>query len=37
MDIDDFEPAVEEFQCDHGLTVDGQCGPNIARDSDDQF
>jgi Putative peptidoglycan binding domain/LysM domain len=22
-----FESAVEEFQCDHGLTVDGDCGP----------
>jgi hypothetical protein len=22
-----FESAVEEFQCDHGLTVDGVCGP----------
>jgi peptidoglycan hydrolase-like protein with peptidoglycan-binding domain len=25
---DDFESAVEEFQCDHRLTVDGICGPN---------
>ena len=24
---DDFESAVEEFQCDHHLTVDGKCGP----------
>ena len=23
-----FESAVEEFQCDNGLTVDGVCGPN---------
>jgi N-acetylmuramoyl-L-alanine amidase len=23
----DFQSAVEEFQCDHGLTVDGICGP----------
>ncbi len=23
-----FESAVEEFQCDQGLTVDGICGPN---------
>ena len=23
---DDFRSAVEEFQCDQGLTVDGQCG-----------
>jgi len=23
----DFESAVEEFQCDQGLTVDGICGP----------
>jgi peptidoglycan hydrolase-like protein with peptidoglycan-binding domain len=23
----DFESAVEEFQCDNGLTVDGICGP----------
>jgi N-acetylmuramoyl-L-alanine amidase len=22
-----FKSAVEEFQCDHGLTVDGDCGP----------
>lgn len=22
-----FESAVEEFQCDHGLKVDGDCGP----------
>jgi N-acetylmuramoyl-L-alanine amidase len=22
-----FESAIEEFQCDHGLTVDGVCGP----------
>ena len=22
-----FESAVEEFQCDNGLTVDGKCGP----------
>jgi hypothetical protein len=27
-DTDAFESAVEEFQCDHGLTVDGICGPN---------
>jgi N-acetylmuramoyl-L-alanine amidase len=26
-DQDAFESAVEEFQCDHGLTVDGKCGP----------
>ena len=24
----DFRSAVEEFQCDHHLTVDGKCGPN---------
>ena len=24
---DDFESAVEEFQCDQSLTVDGKCGP----------
>jgi N-acetylmuramoyl-L-alanine amidase len=24
---DQFRSAVEEFQCDHGLTVDGICGP----------
>lgn len=24
----DFESAVEEFQCDNSLTVDGICGPN---------
>jgi N-acetylmuramoyl-L-alanine amidase len=23
-----FVSAVEEFQCDHSLTVDGKCGPN---------
>lgn len=23
----DFKSAVEEFQCDHGLAVDGICGP----------
>ena len=23
-----FQSAVEEFQCDHDLTVDGDCGPN---------
>lgn len=23
-----FRSAVEEFQCDHGLKVDGVCGPN---------
>jgi N-acetylmuramoyl-L-alanine amidase len=23
-----FRSAVEEFQCDHGLAVDGICGPN---------
>jgi peptidoglycan hydrolase-like protein with peptidoglycan-binding domain len=27
VDKDDFESAVEEFQCDHGVTVDGKCGP----------
>jgi len=27
-DEDAFESAVEEFQCDHSLTVDGICGPN---------
>jgi putative peptidoglycan binding protein len=26
-DEDAFESAVEEFQCDHGLKVDGDCGP----------
>ena len=25
-DPDAFESAVEEFQCDHGLKVDGKCG-----------
>jgi len=24
---DDFESAVEEFQCDQNVTVDGKCGP----------
>lgn len=24
----DFQAAVEEFQCEHSLTVDGICGPN---------
>jgi hypothetical protein len=31
LDNDDapqFRSAVEEFQCDHGLSVDGDCGPN---------
>jgi Putative peptidoglycan binding domain/LysM domain len=28
VDQDEFESAVEEFQCDNGLTVDGKCGPN---------
>lgn len=27
-DQDAFESAVEEFQCDQGLTVDGDCGPD---------
>jgi hypothetical protein len=27
-DTDAFESAVEEFQCDNKLTVDGICGPN---------
>jgi N-acetylmuramoyl-L-alanine amidase len=27
VDKDDFVSAVEEFQCDHGLKVDGKCGP----------
>jgi Putative peptidoglycan binding domain len=27
-DSDAFQSAVEEFQCDHSLTVDGICGPN---------
>jgi N-acetylmuramoyl-L-alanine amidase len=27
LDQDEFESAVEEFQCDHGLKVDGKCGP----------
>jgi N-acetylmuramoyl-L-alanine amidase len=26
-DADAFQSAVEEFQCDHGLKVDGDCGP----------
>jgi|ERR1019366_744923 N-acetylmuramoyl-L-alanine amidase len=26
-DQDAFRSAVEEFQCDHGLSVDGKCGP----------
>jgi putative peptidoglycan binding protein len=26
-DTEAFESAVEEFQCDHGLKVDGICGP----------
>jgi hypothetical protein len=24
---EDFKSAVEEFQCEHDLTVDGRCGP----------
>jgi len=27
LDDPEFVSAVEEFQCDHGLTVDGDCGP----------
>lgn len=27
----DFRSAVEEFQCDHGLAVDGKCGPVTQR------
>ncbi len=27
LDQADFKSAVEEFQCDHGLQVDGDCGP----------
>jgi hypothetical protein len=27
VDEDEFKSAVEEFQCDHGLKVDGKCGP----------
>jgi len=27
QDDDAFKSAVEEFQCDHGLSVDGVCGP----------
>lgn len=23
-----FKSAIEEFQCDHKLTIDGKCGPN---------
>ena len=26
-DEDQFKSAIEEFQCDNGLTVDGDCGP----------
>jgi hypothetical protein len=26
-DADQFQSALEEFQCDQGLTVDGKCGP----------
>jgi N-acetylmuramoyl-L-alanine amidase len=25
---DDLQSAIEEFQCNHHLTVDGKCGPN---------
>ena len=28
QDSSAFRIAVEEFQCEHGLTVDGICGPN---------
>jgi hypothetical protein len=28
IDAAAFSSAVEEFQCDHSLTVDGVCGPN---------
>ena len=27
LDEDEFRSAVEEFQCEHGLAVDGICGP----------
>lgn len=27
IDKEEFRSAVEEFQCDEGLTVDGKCGP----------
>lgn len=27
-DASRFQSAVEEFQCDNGLSVDGDCGPN---------
>ena len=27
IDEDEFLSAVEEFQCEHKLTVDGKCGP----------
>jgi len=30
-DDDDFRTAVEEFQCDNGLSVDGDCGPNTQK------
>lgn len=32
-DLDDekFRSAVEEFQCDHDLDVDGKCGPNTQK------
>src|SRR5262249_22232931 len=26
VDDDEFKSAIEEFQCEHGLTVDGKCG-----------
>ena len=26
IDDDEFQSAVEEFQCEHALTVDGKCG-----------
>jgi hypothetical protein len=27
VDSHEFQSAIEEFQCDHGLLVDGKCGP----------
>lgn len=31
LDEQQFLSAVEEFQCDHKLSVDGKCGPNTQK------
>jgi hypothetical protein len=31
VDQEELRFAIEEFQCDHGLAVDGVCGPNTRK------